>query len=81
VISNFNPLELRDDGGPLWENFLVAERLKVHAYEEISANCYFWRTWDRKEIDFIEEREGRVNSKYGCPFFFGRGNTHCSGLG
>jgi hypothetical protein len=44
----------------LWENFLVAERLKKQKYSGIYANNYFWRTWDGKEIDFIEEREGKL---------------------
>jgi len=60
VISNFNDLELRDDIGKLWENFLVAERLKKQAYAPIFANNYFWRTWEKKEIDWIEEREGKL---------------------
>ncbi len=59
IISNFNPLEIRDDVGVLWENFLVAERLKVQEYKRIFSNNYFWRTWDGKEIDWIEEREGK----------------------
>ncbi|MCK5494211.1 MAG: DUF4143 domain-containing protein, partial [Candidatus Omnitrophica bacterium] len=29
-------------------------------YSRISANNYFWRTYDQKEIDFIEEREGKL---------------------
>jgi len=60
IIANFNPLELRDDIGKLWENFLVAERLKKQAYQGIFANNYFWRTWDQKEVDWVEEREGRL---------------------
>ena len=68
VISNFNPLELRDDSGLLWENFLITERLKKQAYRGIHANNYFWRTWDRKEVDFIEEREGRL---FGYEFKWG----------
>lgn len=60
VISNFNPLNLRDDVGKLWENFLVSERIKKQAYRNIFANNYFWRTWDQKEIDFVEEREGKL---------------------
>lgn len=60
VISNFNDLELRDDIGKLWENFLVSERLKTQNYKSIYANNYFWRTWDQKEIDWLEEREGRL---------------------
>ncbi|MBU2494879.1 MAG: ATP-binding protein [Candidatus Omnitrophica bacterium] len=70
VISNFNALELRDDVGKLWENFLVMERLKVQGYKNIISNNYFWRTWDQKEIDWIEEREGRIfgfEFKYSIP--------------
>lgn len=60
IIANFNPLDLRDDVGKLWENFIVSERLKKQSYFGIFANNYFWRTWDGKEIDFIEEREGKL---------------------
>lgn len=60
IIQNYNNLELRDDVGKLWENFLVVERLKTQAYKNIHANNYFWRTWEQKEIDWIEEREGKL---------------------
>jgi predicted AAA+ superfamily ATPase len=60
IIANFNPLEVRDDIGKLWENFLVVERLKKQAYNQIYSNNYFWRTWDQKEVDWVEEREGKL---------------------
>lgn len=60
LIANFNPLSIRDDKGKLWENFLVMERLKKQAYTPILANNFFWRTWDQMEIDWIEEREGKL---------------------
>ncbi|PIX56924.1 MAG: AAA family ATPase [Candidatus Yonathbacteria bacterium CG_4_10_14_3_um_filter_43_12] len=60
IISNFNNLSERDDVGALWENFLVIERLKTRVYKNISANDYFWRTWDQNEVDFVEEREGKL---------------------
>jgi len=60
IISQFNPLELRKDVGQLWENFVVIERLKKQAYKEIYANNYFWRTYDQKEVDWVEEREGKL---------------------
>lgn len=60
IIANFNDLELRDDVGKLWENFLVVERLKKQAYRPIFANNYFWRTWEKKELDWVEEREGKL---------------------
>lgn len=65
IISNFNNLSIRDDVGKLWENFLVVERLKKQSYKKIFANNYFWRTWEQKEIDFVEERGGKL---YGYEF-------------
>jgi hypothetical protein len=70
IISNMNDLSSRDDIGKLWENFLVIERLKRQAYKKIHSNNYFWRTWEGNEIDFIEERGGRLHAfefKYGMP--------------
>ena len=60
LIGNFNPFDQREDEGQLWENFLVVERLKKQAYTPIYSNNYFWRTYDQKEIDWVEEREGRL---------------------
>lgn len=60
IIANFNDVEIRNDIGAIWENFLIIERLKKTSYHSISSNKYFWRTWDQKEIDYIEEREGRL---------------------
>jgi predicted AAA+ superfamily ATPase len=65
IISNFNTLELRNDIGMLWENFLFMERQKKRFYHSIYANSYFWRTWNQKEIDLIEERDGKL---YGFEF-------------
>ena len=65
VIANFNTIELRDDIGKLWENFLFIERLKKRSYQSIYANSYFWRTWEQQEIDYIEERDGKL---YGFEF-------------
>ena len=60
LIQNFNALDLRDDVGKLWENFLFIERMKINHYNGRAANIYFWRTYDQKEIDLIEEREGKL---------------------
>jgi hypothetical protein len=60
VINNFNPLNQRNDAGMLWENFLFTERLKTKEYKRIFSNDYFWRTYDRQEVDLVEEREGRL---------------------
>ena len=72
VISNFNEMGLRNDAGELWENFLFMERLKKRSYQNVYANSYFWRTWERQEIDLIEEREGKL---FAFEFKWGKGKT------
>ena len=65
MIQNFNGLALRNDVGQLWENYLMVERQKVNQYSHRSVNAYFWRTYDQKEIDYIEEQGGKL---YGYEF-------------
>ncbi len=60
LIKNLNSLDIRNDAGFLWENFCILERIKRNKYNNIFANYYFWRTYDQKEIDFIEERDGKL---------------------
>jgi uncharacterized protein len=62
VIRNFNPLHLRQDTGALWENFLVAERLKANHYAGKDANHWFWRTHAQQEVDYLEERDGVLSA-------------------
>lgn len=68
LVSNFNAFDLRNDTGGLWENFMVMERIKRNAYKGYSPNLYFWRTYDQKEIDMIEERDGGL---FGYEFKWG----------
>lgn len=60
VISQFNSLPNRDDSGSLFENFVVMERLKDNTYKARPGLVYFWRTYDKQEIDLIEERGGNL---------------------
>ena len=62
LIGNFNNLSLRQDKGALWENFLVAERMKVLGYESSNKKPYFWRTTQQQEIDYIEVDAEEVNA-------------------
>ncbi|MGX1023446.1 ATP-binding protein [Psychroflexus sp. MBR-150] len=55
IIGSMNKVQLRTDVGALWENFLVAERIKQIEYKNSLANSYFWRTTQQQEIDYIEE--------------------------
>ncbi len=58
LIGNFNPPELRNDMGALWENYMISERKKFLSYHQIYAMPYFWRTKYQQEIDYIEEYNG-----------------------
>lgn len=60
ILGNFNHLELRQDTGALWENFLMAERMKQNVYKATFAKMYFWRTKQQQEVDLVEEKEGVV---------------------
>lgn len=60
LIQNFNPLELRNDIGSLWENFLLSERKKRNEYHRQFTKSYFWRTKQQQEIDYIEEKDGII---------------------
>jgi predicted AAA+ superfamily ATPase len=62
LIADFRPVELRDDIGKLWENFLVSERCKLNSYSQSYANQWFWRTSSQKEIDYIEEKDGQLKA-------------------
>jgi len=65
LIANLNPIELRNDIGALWENYIISERVKHQQYTGMIVNNYFWRTYDQQEIDWIEDRGGKL---YGYEF-------------
>ncbi|HPJ95602.1 MAG TPA: ATP-binding protein [Deltaproteobacteria bacterium] len=60
LIGNFNPVNLRNDVGELWENYIIGERRKRREYLRETSQHWFWRTYDKKEIDLIEEKQGRL---------------------
>ena len=62
IIRNFNPLNFRNDVGDLWENYLMAERLKFNSYQGNLTSTYFWRTYDQQEIDLVEEHAGKLHA-------------------
>lgn len=67
IIGNFNYLKDRNDGGQLWENFLMTERIKFLSYTGKSTSRYFWRTHSGAELDLVEERDGKL---FGFEFKF-----------
>lgn len=62
VINQFQPFELRSDKGMLWENYLMSERLKKSKHELSFCNRYFWRNHAQQEIDYVEEKDGRMDA-------------------
>ncbi len=60
LINNFNPPNLRQDTGALWENFVISERIKYNHNNNLEKNVYFWRTREGKEIDYLEEKGGTL---------------------
>jgi len=58
LIQNFNSLDVRNDTGQLWENYVIIERLKKQNYHRIYSNNYFWRTYTQQEIDWVEDHDG-----------------------
>ena len=60
LLQNFTPIDLRNDIGALWENFFITERMKHHQKNREKVNMYFWRTYDQKKIDLIEEKDGEI---------------------
>ena len=62
IIGNYLPVETRQDVGALFENYIIAERLKQQQYAKTYAKGYFWRTTAKQEIDYIEECNGSITA-------------------
>lgn len=61
IIQNFNSINIRNDLGALWENFMIVERMKKNYYSDAKPNIFFWRTYSQKEIDYVEEMDGKLS--------------------
>lgn len=62
LIADYRAPEVRQDIGSLWENFVVAERMKSNEYYHRWVNRYFWRTKQQQEIDYLEEGGGNLHA-------------------
>ncbi len=65
LVGNLNLIHLRNDMGILWENYMISERIKFQNYNHVLVYNYFWRTYDQQEIDWVEDRGGKL---YGYEF-------------
>ncbi|MBR5640503.1 MAG: ATP-binding protein [Muribaculaceae bacterium] len=62
LIADYRAPEVRQDIGSLWENFVIAERMKSNEYYHRWVNRYFWRTKQQQEIDYLEEGGGKLHA-------------------
>ncbi len=56
ILRDFTPFLHRSDTerGGLWENYVISERIKRSFNHRLGGQFYFWRTYDKQEIDLIE---------------------------
>ena len=54
VIGDFRPINMRQDTGNIFENFIIAEMQKTVE----KRRQYFWRTKQGQEIDYVYEVDG-----------------------
>ncbi len=62
VIGNYSNLNLRNDIGQLWENFMISERMKMNSTMDMPIKSYFWRNYNQSEVDYIEEENGQLHA-------------------
>ncbi|MBQ9575930.1 MAG: ATP-binding protein [Muribaculaceae bacterium] len=62
LIGNFSQVENRTDAGALFENYAIAERMKRNEYLMDYASSWFWRNTNKQEIDYVEEKDGKLQA-------------------
>jgi predicted AAA+ superfamily ATPase len=62
VIGEFGNMELRNDKGAIWENFVISELLKQAENKRDLATFYFWRTYTQQEIDLIVKKNNTLQA-------------------
>ncbi len=61
IIEDFNDLSVRTDQGALFENFIIGERMKMNAWLNPSVKSFFWRTYNKNEVDYVELDKGNLS--------------------
>jgi len=60
LIENFNPSQLRQDFGAIFENFIISELFKINVYGKFDFKMNFWRTKQGSEIDLVLTKNEEV---------------------
>lgn len=55
LIQDFRDLELRQDKGGVFENFIISELDKMRRLSNAKVNMYFYREYGGKEVDIVIE--------------------------
>ncbi|OIP97722.1 hypothetical protein AUJ94_01855 [bacterium CG2_30_40_12] len=55
LIQDFRDMELRQDKGGVFENFIISELEKMRKLNNAKVNIYFYREYGGKEVDLIIE--------------------------
>jgi predicted AAA+ superfamily ATPase len=61
IINDFRPIEVRNDAGALFENYVINEMRKQNEYSQSFARFYFWRNVEQREIDLIIEKNNQLH--------------------
>ena len=62
IINDFHLPALRNDMGALWENYIIAERIKRNSYLKENVRYHFWRNYNQQEIDLVEVKDGKIHA-------------------
>ena len=62
IIKNFENLDLRNDAGAIWENLVIAEKIKKSRLVNNLQNFYFWRSYSGVEVDLIVESNNKLEA-------------------
>ena len=60
LAGNLSLASKRVDIGQVWENFVMAERLKHQFYSDQDVSPHFWRSYDGNEVDYVEKLEDKL---------------------
>ncbi len=67
ILNDFKDMNFRSDNGVIFENYFIMERIKLLNNNELRANKYFWRDYENREVDYIEEIDGDLFG-YECKY-------------
>jgi predicted AAA+ superfamily ATPase len=64
LLNDFKPVEVRNDKGAIWENFIVSEIYKKNRYapHTDTNELFFWRSKAKSEIDLILKRADNIEA-------------------